>query len=349
MNKPLQVMALIPARSGSKSVVNKNIRNVAGKPLMAWSIEQALKARRVDRVIVSTDSDDYAKLACRFGAEVPFIRPQKISGDAATDLEVFEHALNWLKDHENYTPDICIHLRPTCPLRNVTDIDAVVDILTTHNDIDSVRTVTPVLHPPYKMWTRSEEGQLLPVAHLDNIQEPWNEPRQKLPQSYIQTANIDAVRTSVILEQHSMTGTRIHGYMDAGLNDIDEEHELKSVALMLSRMAKTPNDHPVHGNNQKTFCFDIDGVIATITKDNDYNLAKPRHDMIDQINRLYATGHKIILLTARGYATGIDWKKTTAEQMDEWGVNHHELHFGKPAADYYIDDKMVPMDKIVKM
>ncbi|MFI5351161.1 MAG: hypothetical protein ACHQ2Z_16575 [Elusimicrobiota bacterium] len=93
--------------------------------------------------------------------------------------------------------------------------------------------------------------------------------------------------------------------------------------------------------NNKTFCFDIDGVIATITPVSRYDEAKPIRSTVALINRLHARGHRIVLFTARGSMTGIDWSKVTRRQMKAWGVKHHELRFGKPAADYYVDDRMI--------
>src|SRR4030042_3642677 len=120
-----KILAIVPARSGSKTVLDKNIRFIAGKPLLAPSIEHALASKLINRTIVSTDSPAYAEIAREYGAQVPFLRPTDISQDTSTDLEVFIHALNWLREQEGYVPDICVHLRPTYPIRNVDDIDRV--------------------------------------------------------------------------------------------------------------------------------------------------------------------------------------------------------------------------------
>lgn len=97
-------------------------------------------------------------------------------------------------------------------------------------------------------------------------------------------------------------------------------------------------------STSKTFVMDIDGVLANISPNNDYSLATPRQHNIAKLNKLYDAGHKIILFTARGYVTGIDWYQETEQQMQRWGVKYHELHLGKPAADVYVDDKMVPLE-----
>ena len=109
----MNILAIIPARSGSKSVVNKNIRLINNKPMMAYSIEHALNSKLINRVIVSTDSEEYAEIARQYGAEVPFIRPAEYATDTALDIDVFRHALTFLKETEGYEADIVVQLRPT--------------------------------------------------------------------------------------------------------------------------------------------------------------------------------------------------------------------------------------------
>lgn len=212
-------LALIPARSGSKSLPDKNVRDFAGKPLLAHSIEQALAARSIDRVIVSTDSERYAAIAREFGAQTPFLRPAELATDDATDLVVFQHALAWLRDHEGWIPEILVHLRPTYPRRDPADIDRVVELLAGDPQLDSVRSIAPATETPFKMWTRGSDGLLTPVADLGI--EAYNQPRQSLPAAYLQNACIDAVRARVVLEQRSMTGRRILGYLMQDNLDID--------------------------------------------------------------------------------------------------------------------------------
>ena len=220
-----EVLALIPARGGSKSIRHKNIRMCAGKPLMTHSIASALESKRITRTIVSTDEPLYAEIARAHGAEAPFLRPRGIAGDYSTDLEVFQHALGWLAAQQGYCPDICVHLRPTHPVRHAADIDAVVEILAGDKGIDSVRSVSLVSETPYKMWRLTGGGLLEPLLSTD-LHEPYNLPRQLLPAVYTQNASIDAVRTSVITQQSSMTGSRIFGYVMESNFDIDVEPEL---------------------------------------------------------------------------------------------------------------------------
>ena len=126
------VLAIIPARSGSKSVVDKNIRNIAGKPMIAYSIEHGLKAECIDRVIVSSDSEKYADISREYGAEVPFIRPAEYATDTSLDIDVFRHALTFLKENEGYEPELVVQLRPTYPIRRINDIEAMVKYMKEH-------------------------------------------------------------------------------------------------------------------------------------------------------------------------------------------------------------------------
>src|SRR5919201_6543515 len=111
----IKILALIPARGGSKGIPRKNILNFAGYPLIAWSIAAAKQASCITRVIVSTDDEEIASVARKYGAETPFLRPSEFAQDNTTDLPVFQHALQWLDEHEGYQPEIVIQLRPTSP------------------------------------------------------------------------------------------------------------------------------------------------------------------------------------------------------------------------------------------
>lgn len=229
-----EILCIIPARCGSKTLKHKNIREIAGKPLMVWSIEQALASDLIDIVIVSTDSDEYAECALKYGANVPFLRPDSIAQDNSTDLDVFIHALSWLKQNENYIPDFCVHLRPTYPIRKVQDIDKCIDILMKNNNYDSIRSIAPVKEIPFKMWTMKSDGLLLPAVNT-TIKDAFNLPRQELPITYIQNACIDVVRTTVIIESGSMTGSSVYGYIMDHNYDIDTEEDFELATRILQK------------------------------------------------------------------------------------------------------------------
>ncbi len=205
----MEILALIPARGGSKSIPHKNIKLLAGHPLIAYSIAAARQSRLVTRTIVSTDDDEIACTGQSYGAEAPFLRPEEFARDDTTDLPVFTHALRWLKEKEGYQPDVVIQLRPTSPLRPPDCIDQAVQILLDHPDADSVRGVIPSSQNPYKMWRVDDQGRMTPLLTLPSVVEPYNAPRQALPKTYWQTGHIDAIRVATILKKDSLTGAVI--------------------------------------------------------------------------------------------------------------------------------------------
>lgn len=205
------ILALIPARGGSKGIPRKNIRSFAGYPLIAWSIAAAKQSELVTRVIVSTDDEEIASVAREWGAEAPFLRPAELAQDATTDLPVFEHALKWLEEVEAYRPDIVAQLRPTSPIRPKTMVDDAIRILLNHKDADCARGVVPAGQNPFKMWRfNGEDKPLKQLLEVEGIPEPYNAPRQILPSVYWQTGHIDAIRIATILNKRSLTGDVIY-------------------------------------------------------------------------------------------------------------------------------------------
>jgi len=219
----MKILCLIPARSGSKGVPNKNIKLLGNKPLLAWSIEQALASKRVAnmRIIVSTDSEEYQKIAQKWGAEVPFLRPAKISQDLSTDYEFIKHALDWLELNENYIPDIILQLRPTQPCRKVEDIDKCLDIFIKNiSEYDSLRSVIEFEKSPYKMYT-IDDNILIPFyREVEGIKEPYNECRQKLPKTYLHNGYIDIFKTSIFKDK-TISGHKIYPYLMNKFDTID--------------------------------------------------------------------------------------------------------------------------------
>lgn len=202
------VLALIPARGGSKSIPRKNLLMLAGKPLVAHSIEQALACRHVTRTVVSTDDEEIAAVARDYGAEVPVMRPAELAQDHSTDLDVFRHMLMALRERDGYTCECVVHLRPTGPVRRVERIDAAIEMMLAHADVDSLRSVTWPVQTPYKMW-RVVDGYLHPLLTLEGIAEPYCQPRQTLPEVFWQNGYVDIVRPRVVLDRGSMCGERI--------------------------------------------------------------------------------------------------------------------------------------------
>ena len=239
LNKKKEILAIIPARSGSKGIKNKNIKLLNGHPLLSYAIAAGLNSKLVSRVICSTDAKKIAVIAKKYGAEVPFLRPKNIAKDLSTDFEVFFHALKFLKKKFNYNPDYVVNLRPTSPIRKKNTLDVAIDKFINSNKYDSIRSVCLNEKTPYKMWF-IKNNNLSPIINSKKIKEAFNLPRQLLPNTYWQTAEIDITKTSTILKKKSMTGKKILPFV---LNnkisiDIDSHKDFKHAAKILKTNKK---------------------------------------------------------------------------------------------------------------
>lgn len=237
MKKPL-TLAIVPARSGSKSIPHKNIALFAGKPLIYHTLQAARTSQFLDTLIVSTDDERIAEIARTYGADVPFLRPRSLAEDTTPDLPVFQHALKWLQQNRGYDPDIVLNLRPTAPLRIGEDIDRVIALMRT-TGCDSVRTVSKPIQNPFKMWTLNEETStmepLIPTIHFNTL--GTDVPRQLLPQNiYWQNAMVDATRAKFIFEGR-MYGSDIRGLViePERAIDIDSPEDLCFAELVFQK------------------------------------------------------------------------------------------------------------------
>jgi len=268
MTEP-RILAIIPARGGSKGIPRKNIRLFAGHPLVAFSIAAGLQSDTVTRVLVSTDDEEIAEVARGYGAETPFLRPAELAGDQTLDLPVFQHALGWLADHEDYHPELVVHLRPTTPLRPPDLVDRAVHIMLTHPEADSVRGITPAHQNPYKMWLmESEEKPIHSLIMLPGIDEPYNALRQMLPKAYAHNGLIDIIRTDTILKMNSMSGKTILPVLFDPSYDIDldtaEDWKRAEERLMVARllMVWPGKQRRVLPRKVKLLVLDFDGVLT---------------------------------------------------------------------------------------
>ena len=237
MTRP-EVLALIPARGGSKSIPRKNLLPLAGKPLIAYSIEQARSSRFVVRTVVSTDDGEIAAMARRYGGEVPFMRPAEYAQDTSPDIDVFRHALQWLAEHEGYRPELVVHLRPTGPVRRVEVIDRAIGLMLEHPEADALRSVSVPVQTPYKMW-RIEGHYLRPLLEVKGQTEPYCMPRQSLPEVWWQNGYVDIIRPRTILELGLMCGHTILPFVvDEPMLEIDYVENLPAVEEALARLAR---------------------------------------------------------------------------------------------------------------
>lgn len=268
----VEVLAIIPARGGSKSIPRKNIRPFAGHPLIAYSIAAGVQAETVNRVIVSTDDMEIAAVARNYGAEVPFLRPDELAQDSTTDYPVFEHALSWLADHEGYHPEVVVQLRPTSPVRPPDLVDKAVRLILDHPEADSVRGVVQSGQDPHKMWRISPQGQMVPLLRVEGLREPYNTPRQALPVTYWQTGHIDAIRTSIIFDKKSLSGDTILPLVldDRYTVDIDTPVDWERAEWLVSQRALQGGlpivfpgrSHRPMPDNLRLVVFDFDGVMT---------------------------------------------------------------------------------------
>jgi len=196
---------IIPARSGSKSIPKKNITPFLGRPLIAHTIEYALKSKQVDRVIVSTDSEEIAEISRNYGAETPFLRPKEIANDFSQDFDFMFHALNFFEKEEKTLHDAYVLLRPTSPRRRAGLIEEVISIFEKYKP-SSIRAVTKVSEHPYRVWLKKNKLEISQV--IPEINEPFNIPRQKLPEMYFQTGDIELVSRECLLSG-SVTGDKV--------------------------------------------------------------------------------------------------------------------------------------------
>ena len=223
----VKILCIIPARSGSKGIIHKNIRLFKGKPLIAWSIEQALSSKYINsmKIIVSTDSEEYAEIAKQYGAEVPFLRPIEISQDTSLDIEFICHCVSYLNNNYNYKSDIILQLRPTSPLRKTIDIDNAIDyFIENRENYDSLRSVIEFEKSPYKMYNIKNQILTPLFDSVDEINEPINQCRQILPKCYLHNGYIDIFNTT-ILEKNTISGKKILPFIMDKEKSIDIDHE----------------------------------------------------------------------------------------------------------------------------
>ena len=225
-----RVLGVITARGGSKGLPRKNILQLAGKPLVAYTIEAALGASLLDRVVVSTDDDEIARVSRQYGADVPFLRPQDLAQDETPIYPGLIHAVQWLEERQNWQADYILLLQPTSPLRKSTDIDGAIR-LALERDADGVVSLSEVKQHPYQMKRLTEDGCIRQfIAQSKAIDR-----RQELPPVYAVNGAIYLVKRSVLLEQETFYTERTYAYLmppERSL-DIDSKWDFHLAELVL--------------------------------------------------------------------------------------------------------------------
>ncbi len=227
------IIAIIPARSMSKGVRNKNIVKIKGKELISYSICCALKSKLINRVIVSTDSKKYAKIALKHGADVPFLRPKNISSDKSTDISFFIHALDWLKNNENIIPKIFVHLRPTTPFRNPKVIDKAINEFL-KGKYSALRSCHVMSESSYKTFEIKKKKLVMLCSNNNNI-ELANRNRQLFPTTYNANGYIDIIKPELILEKYMIHGNNVLGFITEQVLEVDTKYDLERLEYEIKK------------------------------------------------------------------------------------------------------------------
>ena len=227
--------AIIPARSGSKSIKDKNLALLGGHPLIAYSIAWAELTESIDKVIVSTDSLEYAKIAEKYGAEVPFLRPKALSQDSSTDYDFMSHTVDWFDDNSKDSPDFWVHLRPTTPLRDPQVVKAAMTLISDRQDATALRSGHLSPESPFKWLRKNKEGFLTSLNGIDTNLDKYNGPRQDFPDVLIPNGYVDIVKSSFIKERKLLHGNKVLAFETPFCNELDAYEELELLEFQLQK------------------------------------------------------------------------------------------------------------------
>jgi N-acylneuraminate cytidylyltransferase len=221
----MNFIALVTARSGSKSVVDKNIQELGGKSLIEWAVRAGLSASRIAEVYISTDSQMYADIAKDAGAIVPFLRPAEYATDLATDSDVFHHFVSNLPRGKGSMG--IVHLRPTSPFRDPVQIDEALSIYEAHrNQVTSLRSVQEMPESAYKSFELDDRRFLKPLASVGTM-DLANLPRQKFPVTYSANGYVDVINPSSFMSTGSFHGEKVLAFETHSIIEVDSARELE--------------------------------------------------------------------------------------------------------------------------
>ncbi len=228
------IIALIPARSGSKGVPNKNIRNLCGHTLLEWSIQACKQCNLIDEIYVSTDSKEYREMSINYGAKAPFLRPENISSDLSTDYEFFIHALDWFKNNLK-EPEYIAHIRPTTPLRNPKLIDKAIDTFVKSKKGTALRSVHEMSESAYKNFEIAEKGNLQTIFSKNSDLDESNNARQSFPKTYIANGYIDVISSTYLRKNNLLHGNYVLPFVTPISFEIDEEADFDLLEYKINK------------------------------------------------------------------------------------------------------------------
>ncbi|HEV8722671.1 MAG TPA: acylneuraminate cytidylyltransferase family protein [Candidatus Binatia bacterium] len=213
----MRTLGIITARGGSKGIPRKNIKPLCGKPLLCYTAEAALAARRLNRVVLTTDDEEIAEVGRRYGVDVPFLRPKELAQDDTPSLLVVQHAVAFLEERAQRYDVICL-LQPTSPLRTSADIDGCIELLEESGADAVVSIVTvPIQFNPHKLYLQDQEGFL----HLITGEREPIPRRQDIPPAFRRDGSVYLTRRDVVMKDHSLYGKRVKGFLMNGDRSVD--------------------------------------------------------------------------------------------------------------------------------
>ena len=327
-------IAFIPVRGGSKSIPLKNIKLLAGKPLVYWTAAAANNAKCIDRVVIATDSDNIRHIVQQF-TDLEKIELYDRDAENATDTASTESVMLEYITKSNLAPDDNVFLiQATSPLLKSQHIDEMFEKMSR----DSADSALSCVRNKRFFW--SSDGKSI---NYDYHARPR---RQDFDGILMENGAcyINSVR-NILHDKNRLSGKiSVYEMPEYTATEIDEPDDFIIIEKLMAKYNKKALP------TGKTFCFDIDGVLGKYADikemDGDYANNLPNQPIIDICNKLYDANNRIVLHTARGSGSGVDWLDKTRSQLERWGVHYHVLTFGKPAADFYIDDKGMSLEQL---
>jgi CMP-N,N'-diacetyllegionaminic acid synthase len=243
--KRSRVVGIIPARGGSKGVPKKNIKEIGGFPMIAYSVIAGQLVENMERCIVSTDSQEIADIAKNYGADIPFLRPSEFATDSSNDIEFIKHAIDWFEKNEGYIPEYWVLLRPTTPLREPKIIKNAIDEIIRHPEATSLISIHEFAETPGKMFGM-QDGFLHGLCPMDPRPEYFTLPRQEFAPTYFGNGYVDIIKSSTVIDHNSCFGSRIFGFETPDTGEIDIPEDFKRVEFYLNQ-----TDNSIHKYLQK--------------------------------------------------------------------------------------------------
>ncbi|MCR8539426.1 MAG: hypothetical protein JJ848_003625 [Prochlorococcus marinus CUG1439] len=337
-------LGFIPCRSGSKRIPDKNLSVFYSKTLIQRAHDLAEASSMIDGIIISTDSEIYLDKIEKGKKYIDIgLRSEINSQDSITDDLVIQEVLIKL-EQINYSYDYVVHIRPTYPAITVSYIDDAINHFLSSKQATSLKSVERLqLYKEKCLIESPDDSDRLIGLDGDIYNQKSFTPSQDCNNLFGQTGAVDIYSTTSI-KKGSLWGNYCLKYEFGNVAaDLDEYYDFPAAYGSLDQLNLKVNGEL---NSQIEICFDIDGVLFSRSKENDYSDIYPNHGAIKLLQSLHSNGYRIILHTARGSKTGKDWSDITEDQLRSFSIPYDELLFGKPGSDFYIDDRSITLSQL---